>query len=57
MDDKINRALTYYKERQEEIIDFINRSNNLDVNIIISRGEELNSISAKISALELANNN
>ena len=30
MDEKIDKALEYYKEIKQEILDFVNKSNNLN---------------------------
>jgi hypothetical protein len=58
MDDKkIDKALEYYKEAKEEILAFVNRTTNLNAYMVISKGQELADIDAKISALEIAKNN
>ena len=54
---QIDRALMYLEEDKQEILDFINRTNNLNNNIIISKGNALTEIETKISALEIAKNN
>ena len=57
MDTKIDKALEYYKETKQEILDFVNRTSNLNTYMVISKGEELADIESKISALEIAKNN
>ena len=56
-DKKIDKALEYYKEAKEEILAFVNRTTNLNTYMIISKGQQLSDIDAKISALEIAKNN
>tara|TARA_R110000782_G_scaffold253894_1_gene342155 strand:- start:38 stop:214 length:177 start_codon:yes stop_codon:yes gene_type:complete len=56
-DIKIDKALEYYKERKEEILAFVNKTTNLNAHMVISKGQELSDIDAKISALEIAKNN
>ena len=54
---KIDNAITYYKEEEKEILDFINRSNHLNSYVVITKGKELENIKAKISGLEVAKQN
>ena len=54
MGDKIKKALDYYTFKSVEILNFINASNNLTVEQIIEKGEELAVLEAKITALEVA---
>ncbi|MDP5105840.1 hypothetical protein [uncultured Polaribacter sp.] len=54
MGDKIKKALDYYTFKSTEILNFINASNNLTVEQIIEKGEELAVLEAKITALEVA---
>lgn len=56
-DRKIDKALEYYKETKKDILAFVNRTTNLNAYMVISKGEELADIDAKISALEIAKNN
>ncbi|WP_170063273.1 hypothetical protein [Polaribacter porphyrae] len=57
MDDKINKALEYYNFKSKEIVDHINTSNNLTIEQIIEKGEELSILEYKITALEVAMEN
>lgn len=57
MDEKINRALEIYYKKKQEIVDSINKSNNLNENFIINEGKELKAILLEISALEIVKNN
>ena len=54
MGDKIKKALDYYTFKSNEILNFINSHNNLTVEQIIEKGEELAILEAKITALEVA---
>lgn len=55
MGHKIKKALDYYTFKSREILNFMNASNNLTVEQIIEKGEELAILEAKITALEVAN--
>lgn len=55
MGNKIEKALEYYTFKSKEILNFINASNNLTIEQIIEKGEELAVLEAKITALEVAN--
>jgi len=64
MNKQIEIAIEYYKERKEEILDFINkkdplpnRKHRLGSDIIISNGKELEQIALKLDALFIAKNN
>jgi hypothetical protein len=57
MEDKINVALEYYFVKRKAIQDAINSSNNLTVEDIIEKGEELAILEYKITALQVAKQN
>lgn len=57
MKDKIEIAIEYYNFKKKEIVDCINRANNLSVEQIIEKGEELSILEYKITALEVAKEN
>lgn len=57
MDDKIEKAIDYYNSKRNEIIEFVNTSNNLSVEEIIQSGEELSILEYKLTALEVAKEN
>ena len=54
MEDKIAVTLEYYTFKSKEIIDIVNKSNNLTVDEIIQSGEELAILEHKITSLEAA---
>lgn len=54
MEDKINGALEYYFVKRKTIQDAINTSNDLTVEEIIEKGEELAVLEYKITALQVA---
>jgi hypothetical protein len=54
MEDKIDVTLEYYTFNSKEIIDIVNKSNNLTVDEIIQSGEELAILEHKITSLEAA---
>jgi hypothetical protein len=54
MKTKIDKAIEYYTFKSEEILNFINSNNNLTVEQIIEKGEELSILESKITALEVA---
>jgi|TARA_B110000967_G_C18774156_1_gene504652 hypothetical protein len=54
MEDKIDVTLEYYTFKSKEIIDIVNKSNNLTVDEIIQSGEELAILEHKITSLEAA---
>ena len=63
MGRKIDLAIQYYKDHREEILDFINRpdelgrKHRLDSDIIIKKGKDLEAIAFKLEALRVAKNN
>ncbi|SFI64738.1 hypothetical protein [Olleya namhaensis] len=57
MDDKIEIALSYYGQKQKQILDAVNLSSNLTADQIISFGEEMSILEYKITALEVAKEN
>ena len=63
MNKKINTAIEYYIDQREEILNFINkkdelnRKHRLGSDIIISKGKELEAITFKLDALFIAKNN
>ncbi|WP_170064477.1 hypothetical protein [Polaribacter glomeratus] len=54
MKTKIDKAIEYYTFKSEEILNFINSNDNLTVEQIIEKGEELSILESKITALEVA---
>ena len=54
MDHKINEALKYYSFKKEELLKYINGKDNLTVEEIIEKAEELSILEYKITALEVA---
>lgn len=60
---KIQRSIEFYESIRNEILDFINkkdelnRKHRLGSDIIISKGKELESIALKLDALILAKHN
>ncbi|MFB0938859.1 MAG: hypothetical protein QMB29_07970 [Urechidicola sp.] len=54
MEDKIDVTLEYYTFKSKEIINIVNKSNNLTVDEIIQSGEELAILEHKITSLEAA---
>jgi hypothetical protein len=57
MDDKIEIALSYYGQKQKQILDAVNSNSNLTADQIISFGEEMSILEYKITALEVAKEN
>ena len=57
MDDKIEIALSYYGQKQKQILDAVKLSSNLTADQIISFGEEMSILEYKITALEVAKEN
>ncbi|WP_181374533.1 hypothetical protein [Polaribacter aquimarinus] len=57
MEDKIDKAIEYYTFKSNELLVFVNKSNNLSVEKIIECGEELAVLENKITALEVAKEN
>jgi len=54
MDDKIKLALEYYNTKTKQILDFVNKSDNLTTTQLIEYGEEMSILEYKITALEVA---
>ncbi|WP_170309897.1 hypothetical protein [Seonamhaeicola maritimus] len=54
MDDKIDETLQYYFVKRKDILDLVNRSNNLSAEEIIEYGEEMAILEYKITALQIA---
>lgn len=54
MEDKIKITLDYYFLKQKGVLDFVNKSDNLTVDEIIEKGEELAVLEYKITALQVA---
>ncbi|WP_439129817.1 hypothetical protein [Polaribacter sp.] len=54
---KIEKALEYYNFKSKEILNYINTNNNLSVDDIIEKGNELSILEYKITALEVAKEN
>ena len=57
LNKKIDTAIDYYEDRTREIMEEINSDKRISIDGVISYGKELESISHKISALEMAKNN
>jgi len=57
MDDKIEKTLEYYYHKRNELMDFVNDSNNLTPDQIIESGEEIAVLEYKITALQVAKEN
>lgn len=56
-EDKIDKAIEYYKVKINGIVDFINNNTNLTIEEIIERGEQLTVLDYKLTALEVAKEN
>ena len=57
MKDKIELTLEYYLTKEEQILKVVNSDKVLTTEDIIQYGEELNEITLKITALEIAKEN
>ncbi len=57
MEDKIDKTIKYYSIKSKQILDCINSANNLTVDEVIEKGEELSILEYKITALEVAKEN
>ena len=57
MEDKIDKTIKYYSIKSKQILDCINSANNLTVDKVIEKGEELSILEYKITALEVAKEN
>ncbi|GAA4966892.1 hypothetical protein [Algibacter aquimarinus] len=56
-EDKIDKAIEYYKVKINGIVDFINNNTSLTIEEIIERGEQLTVLDYKLTALEVAKEN
>lgn len=56
-EDKIDKAIEYYKVKINGIVDFINNNTNLTIEEIIESGEQLTVLDYKLTALEVAKEN
>lgn len=54
MKNKIDETLEYYFTKRKEIKDFVNSSNKLTAEQIISNGKEMAILEYKITALQIA---
>ena len=63
MNTQIETAIEFYEDQKNEILDFINkkdelnRKHRLGSDMIINKGKELEAIALKLDALLLAKNN
>lgn len=57
MNTKIDKALEYYNFKSKEILNYINNNNNLSVDDILEKSNELSILEYKITALEVAKEN
>jgi hypothetical protein len=57
MENKIEEAIKYYNFKSKELVNYINFSNNLTVDEIIEKSEELAVLEYKMTALEVAKEN
>jgi hypothetical protein len=58
MDEKkIDKAIEYYSIKINDILKFMNSNNNLTVEQIIDKGEQLSILEYKMTALEVAKEN
>ncbi|MGK0253339.1 MAG: hypothetical protein ACI9OE_000807 [Mariniflexile sp.] len=58
MDEKkIDKAIEYYNIKINDILKFMNSNNNLTVEQIIDKGEQLSTLEYKMTALEVAKEN
>lgn len=58
MDEKkIDKAIEYYSIKINDILKFMNSNNNLTVEQIIDKGEQLSTLEYKMTALEVAKEN
>lgn len=57
MDEKIEKALEYYRFQSEKIRKLVNSSTDLSIEEIIEYGDELAVLENKITALEVAMEN
>lgn len=57
MDEKIDKALEYYRFQSDKITKLVNSSKDLSTEEIIEYGDELAILENKITALEVAKEN
>ena len=57
MNTKIDKALEYYNFKSKEILNYINKNNNLTIDDILEKSNELYILEYKITALEVAKEN
>ena len=57
MKKKIDKAIEYYSIKINDILKFMNSNNNLTVEQIIDKGEQLSILEYKMTALEVAKEN
>ncbi|MEN8775856.1 MAG: hypothetical protein ABF263_07130 [Polaribacter sp.] len=57
MNTKIDKALEYYNFKSKEILNYINNNNNLTIDDILEKSNELSILEYKITALEVAKEN
>ena len=57
MNTKIDKALEYYNFKSKEILNYINNNNNLTIDDILEKSNELSILEYKIAALEVAKEN
>ena len=57
MENKIEEAIAYYNFKSKELVNYINSNNNLTVDEIIEKSEELSVLEYKMTALEVAKEN
>ena len=57
MDEKIDKAITYYTVKSDEIVKYINSNTDLTAEQIIQSAEELSVLEYKLTALEVAKEN
>ncbi|MBC3759787.1 hypothetical protein H7U19_15345 [Hyunsoonleella sp. SJ7] len=55
--DKIDKTIAYYNTKIDGILEFINSNDNLTVEQVIEKGEELSILEYKLTALEVAKEN
>ena len=57
MNTKIDKALEYYNFKSKEILNYINKNNNLTIDDILEKSNVLSILEYKITALEVAKEN
>lgn len=53
----VNKAIAYYTDQRNKVVEKINTSNSLSADMIIQYGEELAILEYKLTALEVAKEN